>query len=365
METLKLSCLCGSITRSIDIPKSSLPIPITFCHCESCRHVTGLFCVSNIFLPSTSDHTYISGEPRAYKTSAEVTRFFCGQCGTHCYLKHIPSGLVGVASGVVDKIEDVAEFKAHAYLTDTRDGGLSDWLPLKRWEGWPHQSKEIQPGTNVVAPRPADSTQASEARLRCRCHCGGVQFEITRPNQNSSNLSSPWPDMLVPFHQEGRENATDEKWWLRPGVKYLAGICACRSCRLGSGYDMQPWVGVTSSPYVPNMLTTQAFIPKVNILQVDGKPFSFSMGTLKRYESAEGIRREFCGRCGATCFWRSDERPDLIDVSVGLLEADTGARAEEWLDWCTERVSFEEYAQSKSMISNLSKGLKAWGKERA
>lgn len=88
------------------------------------------------------------------------------------------------------------------------------------------------------------------------------------------------------------------------------------------------------------------------------------MGTLKRYESAKGIRREFCGTCGATCFWHSDERPGLIDVSVGLLEADTGARAEEWLAWCTERVSFAEHAQNKSLISNLGKGLKAWGKER-
>lgn len=88
------------------------------------------------------------------------------------------------------------------------------------------------------------------------------------------------------------------------------------------------------------------------------------MGTLKRYENVEGIWRDFCGTCGATCFWHSDERPDLIDVSVGLLEADTGARAEDWLDWCTERVSFEEHAQNRSLVSNLRKGLKAWGEGR-
>ena len=97
---------------------------------------------------------------------------------------------------------------------------------------------------------------------------------------------------------------------------------------------------------------------------MNGKPLSFSTGTLKRYESAEGVRREFCRTCGATCFWHSDERPELIDVSVGLLEADTGARAEDWLDWCTERVSFAEHAQNKSLILKLSKALKAWGKER-
>lgn len=247
METLKLSCLCGNIARAIDIPKSSLPIPITLCHCESCRHVTGLLYVSNLFLPSASSHTHISGEPRVYKTAIDLTRFFCGQCGTHCYLNHVPSGLVGVATGVLDKIGDVADFKAHAHLTDTKDGGFSDWLPLPRWEGWPRQSKEIQPGTRLELARPANNNKPPEVKLRARCHCGGVQFEVTRPNEASSKLSSPWPDMLVPYYGEGRENAKDAKWWLRPGGKYLAGVCACRSCRLGSGYDVQPWVCHTSN----------------------------------------------------------------------------------------------------------------------
>ena len=365
METLKLSCLCGDLARSIDIPKSSLPIPVTFCHCESCRHVTGLLCVSNIVLPSASNHTHISGEPRSYKTSIDVTKFFCGQCGTHTYVKHVPSGLVGIASGVLDKVEGVAEFKSHAHVSDTKDGGLTDWLPLPRWEGWPLRSKEIRPGFKFTSPRPADDVQTSEQRLRGRCHCGGVQFEISRPTEDSSNLSSPWPDLLVPYHQEGKENAKDEKWWLRPGGKYLAGTCACRSCRLASGYDIQAWVNYLSRTSSPIMLISQAFVPKVNILQTNGKPLSFSIGTLKGYDSAEGIYRNFCGTCGATCFWHSDERPELIDVSVGLLEANTGARAEEWLDWATERVSFEEHAQNKTLISSLSNGLKAWSKERA
>lgn len=255
MESLRLSCLCGDITRSIDLPKSSLPIPITFCHCDSCRHVTGILYVSNLFLPSTSTHTHIGGDPRGYKTATNLTRFFCGRCGSHCYLNLAPSDLVGVACGVLDKIEGVAEFKAHAHVTDTKDGGFTDWLPLPRWEGWPRQSKEIQSGTKLVPARPADGIQASQTRLRGRCHCGGVQFDITRPSEDSSNLSSPWPDMLVPYHQEGRENAKDEKWWLRPGGKYLAGVCACRSCRLASGYDIQPWVYYSLRPHVSITLT--------------------------------------------------------------------------------------------------------------
>ena len=57
---------------------------------------------------------------------------------------------------------------------------------------------------------------------------------------------------------------------------------------------------------------------------------------LTSYESSPGDLREFCINCGATIFWHDKWSPDLINVSVGLL------RAEEWLDWWTDRVSFSE-----------------------
>ena len=86
------------------------------------------------------------------------------------------------------------------------------------------------------------------------------------------------------------------------------------------------------------------------------------MGTLKQYNSSEGIWRAFCGVCGAVVFYHNDKRPDLIDVSVGLMEAESGARAEEWLEWSRDEVSYAEYAQNKSLIESLNTGLKAWGR---
>ena len=65
---------------------------------------------------------------------------------------------------------------------------------------------------------------------------------------------------------------------------------------------------------------------------------------LRSYESSPGVMREFCPTCGATVFWHDKHRPELIDVSVGLLDAPEGARAEEWLEWWLARVSFEEDA---------------------
>jgi hypothetical protein len=86
---------------------------------------------------------------------------------------------------------------------------------------------------------------------------------------------------------------------------------------------------------------------------------------MKTYESSKDIWREFCKVCGATIFWHCTWRPDLLDVSVGLLDPREGARAEGWLDWWTGRVSFSEMAVSTSLVNALEEGLKQWGDERA
>jgi hypothetical protein len=140
------------------------------------------------------------------------------------------------------------------------------------------------------------------------------------------------------------ENTADVKWWLRAGdTKYLAGTCACRSCRLASGVPVQTW----------------AFVPKVNIELPDGLPWTFASGSLRQYNSSQGCYREFCSVCGATAFWHCEERPELVDVSVGLLRAPEGARAGTWLDWWTSRVSFREEALDAPLIEELETGLRA------
>ena len=77
-----------------------------------------------------------------------------------------------------------------------------------------------------------------------------------------------------------------------------------------------------------------AFIPAIDItLDSAGKePFRTDFGTLKAYRSSRGVTRYFCNTCGATIFWTGESRPQLIDVAVGILDAEEGARAESWLD---------------------------------
>jgi hypothetical protein len=61
--------------------------------------------------------------------------------------------------------------------------------------------------------------------------------------------------------------------------------------------------------------------------------------------------------CGATVFWHDKHRPELIDVSVGLLDAPEGARAVEWLEWWLARVSFEEDAGREGMGGGKEEGF--------
>ena len=93
-----------------------------------------------------------------------------------------------------------------------------------------------------------------------------------------------------------------------------------------------------------------------NLMQLDGSPLSYSQG-LNHFESSPGVRREFCGKCGATVFWHNTERPGVVDVSVGLLKAKEGALASSWLEWWTQRVSFAEDAFDKSFIAHFESRL--------
>ena len=250
-----------------------------------------------------------------------------------------------LATGALEKAEGWVDFKGCIFVGDTRDGGVSAWLPgLPAWEGTQEETSRYEgPMTKGV-----EGERGEEGgKLECYCRCGGVEFYITRPNEESRELYSPYGDAVVAHTTGGEEwrNEEDAKWWLcAGGTKYAASNCACVSCRKSSGYDIQQW----------------AFVPEVNLFQKDGKPVDFSMGTLKEYKSSEGVTRHFCGKCGATVFWRTTKRPKLVDVSVGLMEAPSGSRAEEWLEWKTDRVSFTEFSQNRKLIGMLEEGLKEY-----
>ena len=142
-------------------------------------------------------------------------------------------------------------------------------------------------------------------------------------------------------------------WWLNEDkTKFSAGICVCDSCRLGSGMEYMPW----------------SFIPTANIQLEDGSalPNPPVFGTIKTYNSSERADRYFCGTCGATLFWISKRMQNLIDVATGLYDAESGARAEDWLHWRTEMVANSKDGLARGVLTeDLVKNLKAWGERRA
>ncbi len=340
ITTLHFACACREVNGSARVPTERLPLPFDICHCNVCRHQSGLLAVSYATLPEGTTDIRFEGPVAEYRSSETVTRSFCSHCGANVLFQDFNEPRPDISTGIFDKTNGVVELRSHIFLPDTKDGGLSAWVSdVPAFEGYPNRSKRVQYSDS----RGSTSALIGDTELKAYCHCKGVQFKISRPNRASKELSSPWPDLQKPYIFGPPENKDDVKWWLRANdAKYLAGTCVCSSCRLASGFDIQTW----------------AFIPKANIFQSNGDPLSFDIGTLKQYKSSEGTFREFCSKCGATVFWHCDQRPDLIDVSVGLLDASDGARSETWLEWWTDRVSFEEEAHNRGLVSRLSAGLK-------
>jgi hypothetical protein len=53
-----------------------------------------------------------------------------------------------------------------------------------------------------------------------------------------------------------------------------------------------------------------------------------------RWYDADERRRGFCGRCGASVFWRETADPHTISIAAGTLDAPTGLRTTEqiWVE---------------------------------
>ena len=344
--TLNLACLCRQVRAHIDIPRDDIPLHASICHCNACRYASGLLCTTLCQLTATLSPLEVDGDTCSYEIGSNRTIvFFCTHCGASIYETNEDATNIKLYTGVLEIDPDVVEFTRQCCAKETRDGGLSTWLDLPICGTTDHCNLHTTKTFGIDQSRSLEHYEQG-MDVKASCHCGGVQFIVTLPSEASTQLSSPYPDLLIPYHRGPGKYVEDDKWWLRANrSRYLAGLCACKSCRLASGNEVQAW----------------AFIPKVNLRQLNGDPIEFSISTLKQYSSSNGVYRNFCGICGATVFWHNDERPNLIDVSAGLLIAQSGVRAEDLLEWATERVSFQEEAQNKALIATLNEGLRKWG----
>lgn len=352
MTEVDISCLCGSIRTAVRLTEA-VPVPSSLCHRSQCRYNLGALCHSALAIQNCPTESILD-KLSNFEPHEGCRRFFCPVCGSHvfedCAGWRVQSGVIERihSEQVFDCLERVAD---HSFVHEATDGGLSACLTGSNDTNRPPLPQKIASFSQIAAEETdrfldlavgAPSGYEDSPQLPASCVCGGVQFYLTRPDAQSATCSSPWPDLIVPYSKQSSDNPRDVKWWIRDRRKWLAGTCACRSCRLGLGSPIQAWT----------------FISKSNLFKPDGSPFTYNLGTLRAFQSSPGATREFCGRCGATVFWHNTDRPGVVDVSVGLLRAAEGPLARSWLRWWTERVSFAEDAIDKQLINLLQSNLR-------
>lgn len=117
-------CRCGAIRYQC----SAEPMMAAFCHCRDCQYASGGPFSSVLIVPSAS-LALTKGEPRAFTLTAEsgsdVTREFCGTCGTPLFSKLAANPAFGVVKAAT--LDDPSWVQPSMHIwTDS----AQPWAPL-------------------------------------------------------------------------------------------------------------------------------------------------------------------------------------------------------------------------------------------
>ena len=126
---VKLSCACHQITASMEVPTSALPLKLVLCHCDTCRHVSGVLCCAVPRLPEDAKPLQVRGKAEVYHTSEDLARCFCGVCGvcgTHVYEDSPVPSRIDLCSGTLERADGIVELDSHIFVADMKDGGLRE-----------------------------------------------------------------------------------------------------------------------------------------------------------------------------------------------------------------------------------------------
>lgn len=350
LRTLKATCLCGNAKHEMEVPSSALPLEATMCHCTSCRHMTGMLCLTAAPLPSNYRPTAsLLSRLRGYEILENLIYYHCPECGTKVLAQYLDNWSTFLGT-LEEGDSSVYKIATHIFVEETIDGGFSDFLPAvdgKQIQRLAKYTDSEELPRHWTSPDRKGIDTSSKDRLHGYCRCGGVEFWISRPSSRSSWAKEAydhgtWPhDKLPP--------SGDETFWLRDnGTKFRAAVCPCDSCRLAAN---------------GNAFAQWAYIPTVDVsLDAEGKipmPESLTWGTMKSCRTSERASQHFCGTCASVIFWNTDSRPYLKDFGVGLFDAADGARAESWLQWRTKELRHREdgLRRAPSLTLGVESGL--------
>ena len=76
-EIFEGGCLCGAVRYR----STAGPLRCMICHCEYCRRHSGAPILSFVHFPLDA-FTWLTGEPRRYRSSRYAERGFCASCGS-------------------------------------------------------------------------------------------------------------------------------------------------------------------------------------------------------------------------------------------------------------------------------------------
>ncbi|VUC33667.1 unnamed protein product [Clonostachys rosea] len=328
-------CLCKAHTFTASIPLSSLPLKASYCHCNSCRHVTGAMYSCDASWPGPQEIVLNSVLAR-YSFTQNVTVLFCATCSSpmffHEHYKNRPEPeSLGVFIGVLANhaVDNFVEVVDHIFVEDTIDGGATPWLTdinadgtlSKLWKGRMNTTEQLEAPWPGVSSLMKAEDKAGPDLIPLQCHCKGVNLVVRRMDNEFSKMKA-----------DGKELP----WFVNPeNLKHMCGFDPCDSCRSMFGVDMVHWTFVltqqvefaesTDKPFPADTLKL-----KKAILSPDRDP---RLGTLSFYASSPDVQRYFCSRCSASVFYAVDDRPEMLDVAAGVLWAPEGARAESLLAW--------------------------------
>ena len=233
---------------------------------------------------------------------------------------------LGVFTGLLKNHDvDIVKVVDQIFVGDTIDGGATVWLQNPNADGRRvPRFKERSNTEQYSCDWPAPSTltgyekQTEEKYIPLRCHGKGVDFLLHRGSY------------------EGKTEA-ELPWFIDPKThQLLASFDVCDSCLLQSDIDILHW---TFSELANISLSTEfpgeaKYFPSTTAeLKAALDARDTAIGTLDYYQSSSDVQRCFCKVCSATVFYAADERPEMVDVAVGLLESLNGARAEDFLSW--------------------------------
>jgi hypothetical protein len=259
-----------------------------------------------------------------------------------------PSATYDIFTGVLasNGTKGIIRTKDHIFVDDTGDGGAALWLRhigtehVPCFAGWRNKSAFADPAAMAQVRR---NIKSKPAQIPIYCHCKGINLLLCRGQDGSVY---PKPKVRFDARAPSRQFTGAEimNWALVP----MENICFAP---ISSDQSMDI--------LVPTFPRTAA-----DLRHYISSPDRYeSFGTLSYYPSSGNGGYYFCSRCSSSVFLVDNEEPRMVQLAIGLMYSETGARSEDALDWIPEEIDkdsriIDEWR--KMLVKSAEKELLNW-----